>query len=427
MNSYLVGEWTIASNGVHRFNYSSEWLSQSGARPISFSLPLISSSKSHKGQVVENFFDNLLPDTRAIRERLQTRFKADSRSAYDLLSLVGRDCLGAIQIVPADGDFDTHTVGMISGDIVKEAEIAKILRETPLQRSSLRSLKDFRISLAGAQEKTTFCRSNENWRIPSGTTPSTHIFKLPIGDIGIADLSDSLENEYLCSKIINRFGIPIAETRIERFEEQKTLIVTRFDRKWDLSGKGLLRLPYEDFCQATGTSSAFKYQSDGGPSIKNIMDILAYSVNAKQDRELFLKSLMLNWLLAAPDAHAKNFSISIGVRGAISLAPLYDVASAYPYLDRKGSSFTSHNLKMAMKCEYYRWNKILPRHWVRTASSCGMSEETTLNILSELIDKTDDAVEMVYRDIPKGFPESVSGPILEGLQEKSEFARSMMF
>ncbi len=321
MNSRRVGTWSVNSQQVHLFRYDEDWLAFPGARPISLSLPLIPSTEAHSGEVVKNFFDNLLPDTQSIRERLQTRYSTSSASAYALLSEIGRDCIGALQIVPEDLDMTQMEKG-ITGEEIDTHKIAEILRTVPLQRSSLNSLKDLRISLAGAQEKTAFTRYHEKWLIPTGTTPTTHIFKLPIGDIGIADLSDSLENEYLCSKIIKNFGLPIAKNELYNFEDQKALIVTRFDRRWDPSGTTLLRIPHEDFCQVTGTSSALKYESDRGPGMKTIMDSLSSATNSDYDRSLFLKALMLNWLLAAPDGHAKNYSIRIGTAGSFSLAPL---------------------------------------------------------------------------------------------------------
>ena len=45
-------------------------------------------------------------------------------------------------------------------------------------------LEDFRISIAGAQEKTAFLRHQGKWCRPIGSTPTTHIFKLPLGLVG---------------------------------------------------------------------------------------------------------------------------------------------------------------------------------------------------------------------------------------------------
>src|SRR3990167_7349310 len=98
MNGYKVGEFTRATNGAHEFRYVSEWLDLPGNRPISMSLPL--RIQAYKGVEVYNFFDNLLPDNQKIRERIQARYKSLSLQPFDLLESIGKDCVGAIQIVP---------------------------------------------------------------------------------------------------------------------------------------------------------------------------------------------------------------------------------------------------------------------------------------------------------------------------------------
>lgn len=63
--------------------------------------------------------------------------------------------------------------------------------------------EDFRISIAGAQEKTALLRKDGSWFTPAGTAATTHILKPQIGELpnGI-DLSNSVENEYLCLKLL---------------------------------------------------------------------------------------------------------------------------------------------------------------------------------------------------------------------------------
>lgn len=57
------------------FLYDQSWLDNVEARrPLSLSLPLPLENTSLRGASVENYFDNLLPDNGAIRQRLQSRF-----------------------------------------------------------------------------------------------------------------------------------------------------------------------------------------------------------------------------------------------------------------------------------------------------------------------------------------------------------------
>ncbi|NKC16553.1 MAG: hypothetical protein GKR94_31440 [Gammaproteobacteria bacterium] len=72
-----------------------------------------------------------------------------------------------------------------------------------------------RISLAGAQEKTALLHWRGQWHIPHGTTATTHILKPEIGKRpGGMDLSLSVENEYLCMKLLNALGLPAADAAI---------------------------------------------------------------------------------------------------------------------------------------------------------------------------------------------------------------------
>lgn len=119
---------------------------------------------------------------------------------------------------------------------------------------------DFRISLAGVQEKTAFILIKNKWHRPVGATPTTHIFKRPIGIIKNynLDLSESCENEWLCLKILKAFDIPVANAEIEYFQNEKVLVIERFDRKFSVDGSWIIRLPMEDICQALGYSSPKK-------------------------------------------------------------------------------------------------------------------------------------------------------------------------
>jgi len=119
-----------------------------------------------------------------VKKKLQNRFKASSTCAFELLKHIGRDCAGALQIVPQPIE-SSSVLPEIEGTIVNEQEIANILREIRGLEPEVEtvSLRDFRISVAGVQENTASLRYQGQWMIPKGTTPTTHIFKLPIGKI----------------------------------------------------------------------------------------------------------------------------------------------------------------------------------------------------------------------------------------------------
>ena len=117
--------------------------------PVSLSLPLQESRYS--GAPVMAVFDNLLPDSDLIRRRVAERVGAEGVDAFSLLSQIGRDCIGALQFLP-DGQ-EPQPMSQLTGEPVDEAQIGAILSNLDLAPLGIRRENDFRISVAGAQEK----------------------------------------------------------------------------------------------------------------------------------------------------------------------------------------------------------------------------------------------------------------------------------
>jgi serine/threonine-protein kinase HipA len=126
------------------------------------------------------------------------------------------------------------------------------------------------------------------------------------------------------------------------------LIVERFDRKKAPDGNYWLRLPQENMCQATGMPPSAKYETDGGPGMKTILELLRGSTRQDQDRRTFFKAQILFWMLAAIDGHAKNFSIFLERESTYRMTPLYDVLSAWPVIGTSANHLPRHDVMMAM-------------------------------------------------------------------------------
>ena len=415
MNGRLVGFWHQSTTGANTFQYAEAWLTTPGARPLSLSMPL--RSAVYEGQQVYNFFENLLPDRKDIRSKMQKRFQTSTNQPFDLLSAVGSDCVGAVQLCDQLPGANVKTV---TKQVLTKAEIAERLRNYKMEPLGMtREVDDFRISIAGAQEKTGLLWHNQKWSLPTGPTPTSHIFKLPIGVISShnIDLSESCENEWLCLKIAEAFGLPVAKADIQTFEDVKVLVVERFDRKWSRDGSWLMRLPQEDMCQVFGVASSNKYQADGGPGIVEIMKILIGSNQPQIDREQFFKAQILFWLLAAIDGHAKNFSIYLDPNAGYRLTPLYDVLSAYPSMQTKEIPKQKAKMAMALKGKKnrYEWSQIQLRHFLSTAKVAEFSKKQTISLLLEMLEKTEFIAQQVQEQLPKDFPTHISQPILEGM------------
>ncbi|WP_207168864.1 type II toxin-antitoxin system HipA family toxin, partial [Rhodovibrio sodomensis] len=381
LNNRLVGYLTKAHGGEIAFRYDMDWLAWPHALPVSLSLPL--REAPYRGAPVAAVFDNLLPDVEALRRRVAEQVGAEGTDAFSLLAAVGHDCVGALQFI-ADADEPGDT-SRIAGQPIDEAAIERLLRgltQTPL---GLTRDDPFRISVAGAQEKTALLRYEDRWLKPHGPTPTTHILKTQIGRLpnGI-DLTNSVENEFYCLRLAAACGLPVNETTIETFGATKALLIRRFDRRWTSDGR-LLRVPQEDCCQALSVPPTRKYQSEGGPGLVDIMTLLRGSDTPAADQKQLLKAQILFWLLGATDGHAKNFSIFLGPGGTYRLTPLYDILTAEP--SRVARQIGSKQIKLAMavgRKNHYRVGEITGRHFRQTGEAAGLPKTLVDEAISDI-------------------------------------------
>ncbi len=422
MNGEWVGTWRV-HRASHSFTYTPAWRASGKSRPLSLSLPLTRTLEI-KGDVVANYFDNLLPDSDRIRERIGQRFKTGTLDAFALLEAIGRDCVGAVQLLP-DG---TTPDGWdrVECEPLTEAGVADALHAVPADPRTLRGseVPAFRISLAGAQEKTAFTLVNGQWCRPLGATPSTHIFKLPLGVIANTsrvEMFDSIENEWVCARIIESLGLPMARTEMAHFDDQRALIVERFDREWMEDGKWIARLPQEDFCQALGQPPRLKYEEDGGPTLAAGLQLLSGSADAPTDRLAFQLAQLTFWLMAAPDGHAKNFSIFLRQGNAYDMTPLYDVLSVWPYVGRGRSQIHLRDVRLAMairsKNTHYHLHTIQARHWRDLAMKNG--GPNVWNAMLGLVGNVDAALSDVEAGLPEAFPQRIWIPIAQGMRSQA--------
>lgn len=417
LNAQLVGQLRRQASGAIEFQYDKDWLAWENVLPVSLSLPL--REDRYIGDPVFAVFDNLLPDSDRIRRRIAERVHAEGHDAYSLLAKIGRDCVGALQFLPEGTD--PGPAGKVDARPASEEYIAKKLDDLAASPLGMDEDEEFRISLAGAQEKTALLYWKGKWQVPHGATPTTHILKPQIGRLpnGV-NMSSSVENEYLCMKLTAAFGVPTADVEVAEFQDKRVLVVERFDRRWTKDNR-LLRLPQEDFCQALSIHPNVKYESDGGPGISACLELLKASDEPEADRKQFLKAQIIFWLLGATDGHAKNFSIFLQPGGRFRLTPLYDVLSAQPAHD--DGELRRNRMKLAMAVgdkRYYTVYGILPRHFIQTAKKNGISETTVEGVLGEIWDNRNKALAAVEADLPKDFPEQLVKSVIDGMRSRLE-------
>jgi serine/threonine-protein kinase HipA len=417
INGRLVGRLEKAASGAVSFQYAASWLEWEHRFAVSLSLPLLPAA--YRGAAVSAVFDNLLPDRDAVRRRIAERMAAQGTDAYSLLAAIGRDCVGAMQFLP---EGEAASEPCVQGDPLSDQDIEAILADLTWAPLGLDRDQEFRISVAGAQEKTALLRVDGQWFRPKGATPTTHILKPQLGQIptsdGMIDMSDSVDNEHYCMRLLAAFGLTAAQTDIATFGERRVLVVERFDRSWR-SADHIIRLPQEDGCQALGVPPTLKYQSDGGPGMRDILGLLKGADDAQADQIAFFKSQILFWLIGATDGHAKNFSIFLKPGGRYSLAPFYDVLSAQPAADR--GQIAPNRFRLAMSAgtnRHYRIGEVMGRHFVQTGKAAGLGRVAMRDAITELLERSADAPETALAAMPNDFAKAIHESIAAAISKR---------
>ncbi|MBB1029598.1 type II toxin-antitoxin system HipA family toxin [Dietzia sp. SLG310A2-38A2] len=343
-----LGTLTEDHHGKHWFAYDLD----GPERSLSLSMPR--RLQPWGPQQVEPFLDGLLPDNQAARNEIARLYDAVAGNTFSLLAAVGRDCAGAVQFLPPDkaDKFDEGTLIPVS-----ESEIGERLQSLITSRQPSWQAHGEHWSLAGAQEKIALHQRGGHWFRATGAIPTTHIIKP-----GVVDLKCQAYNEVLCQTAVREVGLPTASTEYVDFAGTPALVSRRWDRRVSRDGS-VVRLHQEDLCQALGASPAVKYQSEGGPSPRDIIALLR-SLLLEEDIWLFVRALTVNFLLGATDAHAKNYAIIHPEFGRPRLAPFYDIASIYPYAPEP------RYRRLAMKIGgRYNYDEIELRHWLAFAEA----------------------------------------------------------
>jgi serine/threonine-protein kinase HipA len=309
-----VGRVRNDARGRLTLVYNGNWRGTRGAYPLSLSMPL--AAKEHGPTAVQAFLWGLLPDNERVLDRWAKKFQVSARNVFALISHVGEDCAGAVQFVTPD-----RLEALKSGkddkvEWLDEAAIAKRLQALREDHAAWRLPHDTgQFSLAGAQPKTALLLQKDRWGIPSGRIPTTHILKPPTGHF-----DGHAENEHICLKLARSLGMPVADTKVMRFEKEIAIIIERYDRQF--SGNTIIRVHQEDICQVMGVLPTRKYQNEGGPAPADIVELLrSYSTDRETDLDTFVDALGFNWLIAGTDAHAKNYSLLLASGPTVRFAP----------------------------------------------------------------------------------------------------------
>lgn len=339
-----------------------------GRARLSLAMPFREAPYSRS--ITDPFIEGLIPEGDGVRQSFAEEFHISSQNPFALLEHIGLDCAGAVQFVRPE---EISELMYSAGDLIpcSEQEIGQRIKAMRSSPEGTWTVKRERWSLAGAQSKFAL-RWQDGWHEATGSQPTTHIFKP-----GIHDFMDQALNEHLCLKTLDLMGLRVAKTSFMKFDGQAAIVVERYDRLFD--GNNVYRIHQEDFCQATSTLPTRKYESNRGPSALKIITTLREARAPETEVQKFIEGLIANYLLGAPDAHAKNYSLLHFPDGSVQLAPFYDIASGLPYEHANYEGFPPKNdglrkAAMAIGGER-RFGRVSAKHWSKFAHEAKVDEE----------------------------------------------------
>jgi serine/threonine-protein kinase HipA len=335
----------------YELRYDSNWLLREGAVPISLSLPLQPAPIG--GGTLTAFLDNLLPDNADVRDRWALEAGLATTEPFHLLAAYGADTAGALRFVDPSAP-SSHPPRRTR---ITDHDIGERIRAIRVDDTSWQSpgMDTGYFSLGGAQGKFSLGRDDSGWYEPSGSEPTTHIFKPRV-----RRQSDGELVEYIAMTAARAAGLDAAVVSIDEFDGEHSLVVERFDRFSD-SRRVVHRAHQEDLAQSLGRTRLQKYEERGGPGYRDILRLIDENA-APETREssllAFVRALVFSWAVLNNDAHAKNYSVFLRP-GGVELTPLYDVSSLIPFVGRPGASpramgeaFSSTRLSMRIAADY---------------------------------------------------------------------------
>ena len=390
-----VGTISGSSSKDASFKYNLDYLANENSRAISINLPL--KEEYFSPLETKTFFEGLLPEG-FTRHTLAGWLRVDENDYIELLSKLGKECLGAIKITNDEDDIGEAYEALTTNDIYALA------REGTSKAADL--VIQAHLSLAGATGKTGLMLSDGKWYLPKGSAPSSHIIKQ-----SHVRFDSLIVNEQLCQIAAKQLGINAAESfviNLGKGNDNDILFATkRYDRSFIDSTRlidGVLRpfrLHQEDFAQAMGIEAKNKYEKfpDENYLARTFELIREHSYNPIEDQIEMWKRVTFCYLVGNTDCHIKNASLlySPDLR-RVKLAPCYDLVSTTVYGQAKRAMAFSINGK-------YNISDITKVDLTIAAEACKLSSKLAIKVLDELADSFENTLKNVATQlVDEGLP-----------------------
>lgn len=404
----LVGELRLLDGDRYEFQYDSSWLSSEQAFPVSLALELREGPHAH--QPTKSFFEGLIPEGDLLRQ-LELRAAEPIGSAFDFLAAYGRDCAGALTIQAAS---QMHAPSQVNIVGISWADLSKSFRENKTLAEVVLNEDGGFFSLAGAQDKIPVVFNENGLFISQGNTPTTHIIKPP--NRYHPDALDSVYNEHFCMRLASLVGLPVPRTEVIE-DEISFYVIERFDRYHDSSK--VRRLHQQDFCQAQGVLSSNKYETQGGPSIKDNYNLISEnSSQVLEDSKSFLSWVFFNLLIGNNDSHSKNLSFLMKDK-KLAIAPFYDLlcTAVYPSVRKKFA------FKIAGQV---LWVEITGKHLRIIEKDLKLKNHFLSTILAELLERFEKALPIALQEMEVFREKTVFGKIEQEILRRARHFKKLL-
>lgn len=395
MDGSFAGQLMRAETDEVEFRYDDSYRFKRASAPLSTSMP--KSSDAFGPAQVMPWLANLVPDAVEVRERWAAKFDESRSDPFTLLRHMGQDAQGAVQIV-AEGA-DPSQQGSLTA--MTDRSIAERIQGIVVDPDHWVDDSDrdaSRFSLGGNQGKFALARIEGEWFEPNGRAASTHIVKPGMVTVSGQTNTEVQAIEFVTMRASSLLGIPTAKVAIEDFDGCLAYVTTRYDRLY--MGGEVRRLHQEDFCQALSVFPARKYEEDGGPTMADMVELVANVSSSRYrngDAQTLSALFMFNLLAAGVDAHAKNHSLLLFGDQA-RLAPVYDLVSAHGLWDEKRVKFQSSAAVRYGKVRRYR--NITGRDLARTADVLSVPREHFTETLRQMANDLPHAFEQAVAELP---------------------------
>lgn len=395
LNDKHIGTLEKDDNGGVIFQYSNN-----ADRILSLSLPIQKAPFENKQ--CRGFFNGLLPESEHTRIAIGKKYGINPKNDFSILQAIGYDCAGAVSFFD---NTDTQTPSKylqetyeIDYTPLSENELEKFIVELP-QKPLATGVEDMRLSLAGAQDKTSVIVVDGQIGIPKDNVPTSHILKPAINGF-----NETIENEFICIKTAEKLGIKVPDVKIGYANKTKYFLIQRYDR--EIIVNKIKRIHQEDFCQAFNIPSAYKYQAEGGVDFKRCFEILRATSQPAVAINQFIQLMIFNHLIGNNDAHGKNFSILHYDNGEIKFAPAYDIlcSQVYPELSNKMA------MKIGGHCKH---DEILLMRFEKLANE----NDISFTQLKKIIKNQCENLPIIVEDVINSFDNKIGKDILSVVQK----------